>query len=41
VRFVSRTAASTASHRNVRDDRDPPLIRGEMRAVKAVIWPRR
>src|ERR1700742_1424036 len=41
VRFVSRTDASTASHRNVRDDRDPPLIRGETGAVKAVIWPRR
>jgi hypothetical protein len=34
VRFVSRTTASTASHRNVRDDRDPPLIRGETRELK-------
>jgi hypothetical protein len=36
-----RTAASIASHRNVRDDRDPPLIRGEMDGVKAVIWVKR
>jgi len=34
-------AASIASHRNVRDDRDPPLIRGETGAVKAVIWVKR
>jgi hypothetical protein len=33
--------ASTASHRNVRDDREPPLIRGETGAVKAVIWVKR
>jgi len=25
TRFVLRAVASTASHRNVRDDRDPPL----------------
>jgi hypothetical protein len=41
VRFVPRTATSTASHRNVRDDRDPPLIRGETGGVKALIWVRR
>jgi hypothetical protein len=31
--------ASTASHRNVRDDRDPPLIRRETRGFKSVICP--
>jgi hypothetical protein len=31
--------ASTASHRNVRDDRDPPLICRETRGVEAVICP--
>jgi hypothetical protein len=31
--------ASTASHRNVPDDRDPPLIRGETRRAKALICP--
>ncbi|WP_210164702.1 hypothetical protein, partial [Bradyrhizobium elkanii] len=30
---------STASHRNVRDDRDPPLIRRETRGVKSLICP--
>jgi hypothetical protein len=34
VRFVLRTAASIASHRNVRDDREPPLIRGETAELK-------
>ena len=31
--------ASIASHRNVRDDRDPPLIRRETRGFKSVICP--
>ena len=31
--------ASTASHRNVRDDREPPLIRRETRGVKSLICP--
>jgi hypothetical protein len=30
---------STASHRNVRDDREPPLIRRETRGFKSVICP--
>jgi hypothetical protein len=38
ARFVLRAVASIASHRNVRDDRDPPLIRGETGGVKALIW---
>src|SRR5690348_6396718 len=33
------TPASTASHRNVRDDREPPLIRAETRGVKSLICP--
>src|SRR5215475_8968658 len=33
------TPASTASHRNVRDDRDPPLIRRETRGVIVLICP--
>ncbi|MFH0300427.1 hypothetical protein AAFX91_24995, partial [Bradyrhizobium sp. 31Argb] len=33
------TTASTASHRNVRDDREPPLIFGETRGVKSLICP--
>jgi hypothetical protein len=36
---LSRALASTASHRNVRDDRDPPLIRRETREVKPLICP--
>ena len=36
---LSQALASTASHRNVRDDRDPPLIRRETREVKPVICP--
>ncbi len=32
-------SASTASHRNVRDDREPPLLSGETRRVKPVICP--
>ena len=36
---LSRALASTASHRNVRDDRDPPLIRRETREVKLLICP--
>jgi len=31
-------AASTASHPNVRDDREPPLLRDEMATVVNVIW---
>ena len=37
LRSSFATRASTASHRNVRDDRDPPLIRGETRKAKALI----
>jgi hypothetical protein len=37
--FVCAPPASTASHRNVRDDRDPPLIRRETRGFKSVICP--
>ncbi len=36
---LSQALASTASHRNVRDDRDPPLIRRETREVRPVICP--
>jgi hypothetical protein len=35
----SQHPASTASHRNVRDDREPPLIRRETRGFKPVICP--
>jgi hypothetical protein len=31
-------AASTASHPNVRDDREAPLMRDGMRAIKPLIW---
>jgi hypothetical protein len=31
-------AASTASHPNVRDDREPPLMGDEMATVVNVIW---
>ena len=34
-------AASTASHPNVRDDRDTPLVRDETGKVVVVIWVRR
>ena len=36
---LSQALASTASHRNVRDDRDPPLIRRETGEVKLLICP--
>src|SRR6266702_4269864 len=39
VPFVKSTSESTASHRNVRDDREPPLLSGETRRVKPVICP--
>ena len=35
------TSASTASHRNVRDDRDPPLFLGETGGVMPLICPSR
>jgi hypothetical protein len=39
----SSSDASRPSHptANVRDDRDPPLMRGETGGVKAVIWVKR
>jgi hypothetical protein len=37
--LVLASLASTASHRNVRDDRDPPLIRRETRGVLSMICP--
>src|SRR3981189_129344 len=37
--FVFVTSASTASHRNVRDDRDPPLFLGETGGVMPLICP--
>jgi hypothetical protein len=37
--FVVVTSASTASHRNVRDDRDPPLFSGETGGVMPLICP--
>ena len=37
--FVFAHSASTASHRNVRDDRDPPLICRETREVMPLICP--
>jgi hypothetical protein len=41
--FPSRddAAASTASHPNVRDDRDTPLVRDETARDMQVIWVRR
>src|SRR5690349_15090904 len=39
LRSSIATSASTASHRNVRDDRDPPLICRETRGVKSLICP--
>ncbi|WP_207234477.1 hypothetical protein, partial [Bradyrhizobium sp. Leo170] len=39
LRSSIATPASTASHRNVRDDRDPPLIRRETRGVIVLICP--
>jgi hypothetical protein len=37
--FVFVTSASTASHRNVPNDRDPPLSSGETGGVMALICP--
>ena len=36
--FARDAAASTASHPNVRDDREPPLLRDEMAVVVNLIW---
>src|SRR5258705_2710075 len=40
-RFTPGAAASTASHPNVRDDRDTPLVGDEMAGFLELIWGRR
>jgi hypothetical protein len=38
IPFAPDAAASTASHPNVRDDRDPPLLRDETARFVGLIW---